>query len=139
RTAVENQRWNGSGESSGPRFRRSRIRVEIGDQWFIRSGSTRATTKRKKPKEGNDQVTNRQLTIEYCAPCNYLPRTLWHVHEIVSVLGSERSRVELIPADKGRYHVTLGDDVLFSKEGEGRFPEPSELIDAAMAAIRQSQ
>jgi selT/selW/selH-like putative selenoprotein len=84
-------------------------------------------------------VTNRQLTIEYCAPCNYLPRTLWHVHEIVSVLGGEISRVELIPADKGRYHVTLGDDVLFSKEGEGRFPEPSELIDAAMAAIRQGQ
>jgi selenoprotein W-related protein len=97
------------------------------------------TTKRKKPKEGNEQVTNRQLTIEYCAPCNYLPRTLWHVHEIVSVLGSEISSVELIPADKGRYHVTLGDDVLFSKEGEGRFPEPSELIDAAMAALRQGQ
>ena len=97
------------------------------------------TTKRKKPKEGNEQVTNRQLTIEYCAPCNYLPRTLWHVHEIVSVLGSEISSVELIPADKGRYHVTLGDDVLFSKEGEGRFPEPSELIDAAMAALGQGQ
>jgi hypothetical protein len=27
----------------------------------------------------------------------------------------------------------------FFKEGEGRFPEPSELIDAAMAALGQGQ
>jgi hypothetical protein len=61
RTAVENQRWNGSGEwRTGLEARR--IRVEIGDQWFIGSGSTRPTTKRMKPKEGNE-ATNRQLTM----------------------------------------------------------------------------
>jgi selT/selW/selH-like putative selenoprotein len=75
------------------------------------------------------------LRIEYCAPCNYLPRTLWHVEELLNYLGGEIACVELIPATKGRYHVSIGDHVLFSKEVEGRFPEPEELMVAICAVI----
>ena len=52
RTAVENQRWNGSGESGGPALEARRIRVEIGDQWFIGSGSTRAHHQEKETERG---------------------------------------------------------------------------------------
>jgi len=47
--------------------------------------------------------------------------------------------IELIPADGGRYRVTLGDQVLFSKEDEGRFPEPKELLEAAFASLGESK
>lgn len=82
-------------------------------------------------------MTAPKLTIEYCAPCNYLPRTLWQVQELVSALAGEIQSVELIPADHGRYRVTLGSQVLFSKEVEDRFPEPQELIEAAFSALGQ--
>ena len=80
-----------------------------------------------------------KLTIEYCAPCNYLPRTMWQVQELMASLTGEIQSVELIPADGGRYRVTLGDQVLFSKEDEGRFPEPKELLEAAFAALERSK
>jgi selenoprotein W-related protein len=81
------------------------------------------------------QIPKPTLRIEYCAPCNYLPRTLWHVEEILGALAGDLAGVELIPASNGRYHVALGDQVLFSKEAEGRFPEPAELLDAAFAFL----
>jgi selenoprotein W-related protein len=76
-----------------------------------------------------------KLTIEYCAPCNYLPRTVWQVQELMGPLTGSIESIELIPADGGRYRVTLGDEVLFSKEEEGRFPEPKELLEKAFAAL----
>jgi selenoprotein W-related protein len=80
-----------------------------------------------------------KLTIEYCAPCNYLPRTVWQVQELMASLTDSVESVELIPADGGRYRVTLGDEVLFSKEEEGRFPDPSELLEAAFASLKKSE
>jgi selenoprotein W-related protein len=84
-------------------------------------------------------MTEPKLTIEYCAPCNYLPRTLWQVQELVTALTGEVESVELIPADNGRYRVSLGNEVLFSKEVEGRFPEPEELIEAAFAVLGRAE
>ncbi len=80
-------------------------------------------------------MTGPKLTIEYCAPCNYLPRTVWQTQELLNALTGSIESVELIPADHGRYRVTLGDQVLFSKEDEGRFPEPNELLEKAFAAL----
>jgi len=84
-------------------------------------------------------MTGPKLTIEYCAPCNYLPRTIWQVQELMGALTGSVQSVELIPADGGRYRVTLGEQVLFSKEDVGRFPEPGELIEAAFAALGDDQ
>jgi selenoprotein W-related protein len=80
-----------------------------------------------------------KLTIEYCAPCNYLPRTVWQVQELMSELTGSVESVELVPADGGRYRVTLGDQVLFSKEEVGRFPDPKELLEAAYAALETAK
>ena len=55
----------------------------------------------------------------------------------MGVLTGDLAGVELVPASNGRYHVVLGDQVLFSKEAEGRFPEPTELIDAAFAVLNR--
>ena len=44
--------WNGSGESGGPALEAQRIRVEIGDQWFLGSGSARAHHQEKETERG---------------------------------------------------------------------------------------
>ncbi len=84
-------------------------------------------------------MTKPKLKIEYCHPCSYLARTVWQVEELLTVLANDIASVELVPADKGRYRVTLGDQVLFSKEVEGRFPEPAELLEGAFAVLGQSK
>ena len=78
------------------------------------------------------------LRIEYCAPCNYLPRTLWQVSELMQAIGGDLAGVELVPAGDGVYRVSVGEHLLFSKKDEGRFPEPSELLEAAFAVLGQS-
>lgn len=78
------------------------------------------------------------LTIEYCSPCNYLPRALWHAQELLTCLATTVSALRLVPADKGRYTVTLGARELFSKQKEGRFPEASELLKLALATLDAS-
>lgn len=78
------------------------------------------------------------LKIEYCAPCNYLPRTLWQVSELMAAIGGDVASVELIPGDDGVYRVLLGEHVLFSKKEQGRFPEPSEVLEAAFAVLEKA-
>ncbi len=35
--------------------------------------------------------------------------------------------VQLVPSGDGVFEVSLGDDLIFSKKKEGRFPENSEI------------
>ncbi len=37
-------------------------------------------------------------------------------------------RIDLIPADKGRFEVTLDDELIFSKVTLGRHAEPGEVV-----------
>ena len=36
--------------------------------------------------------------------------------------------LELVPADKGRFEVTIDDEVIFSKAELGRHAEPGEVV-----------
>ena len=80
-------------------------------------------------------MTKPVLRIEYCVPCSYLPRAVWQAQELLAVLAPSVSALELVPAAGGRYRVSLGETELFSKEDEGRFPEPEELLKKAFAVI----
>ena len=39
----------------------------------------------------------------------------------------------LVPSSGGVFEVTLGDRLIFSKKGEGRFPEDEEVLSAVEA------
>jgi selenoprotein W-related protein len=67
------------------------------------------------------------LRIEYCVSCNYLPRTLWMLGEVLAEAGSEISEVSLIPGDHGIFDWHVDGEVVFSKGELGRFPEMDEL------------
>jgi selenoprotein W-related protein len=44
--------------------------------------------------------------------------------------------LKLIPSSGGRFEVTAGDSLLFSKKGLGRHAEPGEIADLFQAEIQ---
>ncbi len=46
-------------------------------------------------------------------------------------------KMTLIPGDGGRFEVTIGKDLVFSKLKEGRFPEYPEIKKAVDARLRK--
>ena len=38
--------------------------------------------------------------------------------------------VQIVPSSGGVFEVSIGDELIFSKKKEGRFPEPSEVDEA---------
>ena len=47
--------------------------------------------------------------------------------EILSEKKMDISRCAIVPADGGRFEVTVGGELVFSKLEEGRFPETAEI------------
>jgi len=70
-------------------------------------------------------ATTRHLTIEYCTVWNYYPRAAGLADEIQQKLGLTP---QLVKSSGGRFDVTLGNDLIFSKQRTGRFPEPGEVL-----------
>ena len=55
--------------------------------------------------------------------------------ELLSDFGEYVGSWTLAPSSGGRFEVTINEDLVFSKEAEGRFPEIPELRDKFQAAI----
>ncbi len=43
-------------------------------------------------------------------------------------MGEEGLQVELVRGGGGVFDVTLGEELLFSRHRQGRFPEPGEIL-----------
>lgn len=75
------------------------------------------------------------LSVEYCASCNYLPRALWMAGEILAEIQFEVASLTFIPADKGVFEWAAGGETVFSKSASGRFPELEELKESIYAKL----
>lgn len=72
-----------------------------------------------------------RLEIEYCTGCRWLPRATWMAQEFLTTFVRELGEVALVPGrTSGIFEVRLDGDVLFSRQEEGRFPEPKEIKQA---------
>ena len=49
--------------------------------------------------------------------------------ELMTSYAEDLSEVKLIPGRKGVHKVFINDELVFDKKEEGRFPEPSEIIE----------
>ncbi len=68
------------------------------------------------------------ITIEYCPKCGWLLRAAWLAQELLTTFSEERLGVLLRPAEvAGQFSITLGDEILWDRKREGRFPEPKEI------------
>ena len=68
-----------------------------------------------------------RVEIEYCTQCRWLLRAGWTAQELLTTFQGELGEVALIPGTGGVFEVRVGDALVWSRAGEGRFPELKEL------------
>jgi len=68
-----------------------------------------------------------RLEIVYCTQCRWLLRAAWTAQELLTTFESELGEVALRPGTGGVFEIRLGEDVVWSRQAQGRFPELKEL------------
>jgi selenoprotein W-related protein len=80
-------------------------------------------------------TTKPRIEIEYCTQCRWLLRAAWLAQELLTTFEEELGGVTLVPGTGGVFEVRQGERVLWSRQGEGRFPEAKELKQRVRDAI----
>ena len=68
-----------------------------------------------------------RVEIQYCTQCRWLLRAAWMAQELLTTFQNEVGEVALQPGTGGVFEIRVGDDVVWSRTAEGRFPEIKEL------------
>jgi len=68
-----------------------------------------------------------RVEIEYCTQCRWLLRAGWTAQELLTTFQAELGEVALVPGTGGIFEVRAGEQVIWSRAAEGRFPELKEL------------
>lgn len=70
------------------------------------------------------------VTIEYCVPCSYLPKTLAVVDELMSNYQHVIGKLTLITGSKGVFDIRVDDRLIFSKKNiQMRHANPGEVVE----------
>ena len=74
-------------------------------------------------------TSNRQprVEIEYCTKCRWLLRAAWMAQELLTTFQDELGEVTLQPGIGGIFEIRADGETIWSRSGEGRFPEMKEL------------
>lgn len=76
-----------------------------------------------------------RVEIAYCTQCGWLLRAAWLAQELLSTFEKELAEVALRPGEGGIFDVRANGVVVWSRKGEGRFPEAKELKQRVRDAI----
>ena len=68
-----------------------------------------------------------RIEIEYCTQCRWLLRAAWMAQELLTTFEKEIGEVALVPGTGGVFEIRANGDTLWSRKGEGRFPDVKEL------------
>ena len=68
-----------------------------------------------------------QVSILYCTQCRWLLRAAWLAQELLTTFEEELGAVALQPGSGGVFEVWIGDELIWSRRQEGRFPEAREI------------
>ena len=68
-----------------------------------------------------------RIEIEYCTQCRWLLRAGWTAQELLTTFQDAIGEVALVPGTGGIFDVRVGDQIVWSRATEGRFPELKEL------------
>lgn len=70
-----------------------------------------------------------KLSIEYCEPCQFEKNAKDLAAILADQFGLTESAITLIPSRKiGTFDVIVNDALIFSKQKNGRLPQPDEII-----------
>lgn len=68
-----------------------------------------------------------RVSITYCTQCHWLLRAAWLAQELLTTFEEELGEVALQPGTGGIFEIRIGDDLIWSRKEEGRFPEAKEV------------
>ena len=68
-----------------------------------------------------------RVEIEFCTQCRWLLRAGWTAQELLTTFDGELGEVALVPGTGGVFEVRVDGQTIWSRKGEGRFPELKEL------------
>jgi len=68
-----------------------------------------------------------RVEITYCRQCGWLMRASWMAQELLSTFSTELGEAALVPGTGGIFEVRVDDEVIWSREEMGRFPDIKEL------------
>lgn len=68
-----------------------------------------------------------KVSIRFCVKCRFTLRATWLAQELCFTFGEELAEVALLPASGGVFEVFVGEELIWARSREGRFPEPKEL------------
>ena len=68
-----------------------------------------------------------RVEIKYCTQCRWLMRAAWMAQELLTTFETELLEVALVPGKGGIFDVIVDDELLWSREEKGRFPDIKEL------------
>ena len=68
-----------------------------------------------------------RLEITYCTQCRWLLRAAWMAQELLTTFEAELGEVSLHPGTGGVFEVRLGEETIWSRRTQGRFPDVREL------------
>ncbi|MFO0692810.1 MAG: SelT/SelW/SelH family protein [Polyangiales bacterium] len=68
-----------------------------------------------------------RVEIEYCTQCGWLLRAAWIAQELLTTFSTELGEVALVPGTGGVFEVRVDGEDVWSRKGEGRFPEAKEI------------
>ncbi|MCE9552642.1 MAG: SelT/SelW/SelH family protein [Planctomycetes bacterium] len=72
-------------------------------------------------------ATQPRIEIVYCTGCRWLLRAAWVAQELLTTFEAELGEVALVPGSGGVFEVRVAQDLVWSRQAEGRFPEMKEL------------
>ena len=76
-----------------------------------------------------------RIEILYCKQCRWLLRAAWMAQELLTTFQEEIGEVALVPGTGGIYEIRVGDDLIWSRHEQGRFPDIKELKQLVAAKI----
>ncbi len=72
-------------------------------------------------------MTKLRVSITYCTQCRWLLRAAWLAQELLITFEAELGEVALAPGDGGVFEIRVGEELIWSRREEGRFPEAKEV------------
>ena len=68
-----------------------------------------------------------RVSIRYCTQCRWLLRAAWLAQELLTTFEQDLGEVALQPGTGGVFEIRLGDELLWARQQEGRFPEAKDI------------
>lgn len=68
-----------------------------------------------------------RVEITYCTQCRWMLRAAWLAQELLTTFEDDLYSVALRPGTGGIFEIHLNQQLIFSREHAGRFPESKEV------------